>query len=212
MTPEMSRVLTRLEHRSNSERAELNRLNDAGPSHTRAAAGQLMLDVGPDVGRLLAVLVRSRTKPTVVELGGSVGYSTIWLADAVRAAGGRVYSIEPDAGKVAQARANLADAGLAAYVEVIEGTAAETLPRLPGPYDVVIIDHWKDLYIPDFDLAWTRVAEGGVVVADNILEPQATRDVMARYVDHVRAVPGAWSQTLPLGDGVEITMRTGDRS
>ncbi|GAA1931283.1 O-methyltransferase [Streptantibioticus ferralitis] len=211
MTPEMSRVLARLEHRSEGERAELERLNAAGAGHTRAAAGQLMLDVGPDVGRLLAMLVRCRTNPTVVEVGSSVGYSTIWLADAVRAAGGRVHSIEPDTGKVAQARDNLAEAGLAEYVEVIEGTAADVLPRLPGPYDVVIIDHWKDLYIPDFDLAWKQVAVGGVVVADNILVPQATRGLMGEYVKHVRSVPGAWSQTLPLGDGVEVTIRTGEQ-
>jgi predicted O-methyltransferase YrrM len=167
-----------------------------------------MLDVGPDVARLLAVLVRGRSKPTVVELGSSVGYSTIWLADAARATGGRVFSIEPDAGKVAQARANLAEAGLADYAEIIEGTASDGLARLPGPYDVVVIDHWKDLYIPDFDLAWQRVAPGGMVVADNILVPQATRDLMQKYVDHVRGVPGAWSQTVPLGDGLEITVRS----
>jgi len=91
---------------------------------------------------------------------------------------------------------------------VIHGSADAVVRELPGPFDIVLIDHWKDLYIREFDLVWPKVRPGGAVVADNILVPAATADRMRAYVEHVRNVPGACSLTLPLGDGVEVTTRT----
>jgi predicted O-methyltransferase YrrM len=200
-------VLARLEERSAGEQAELGALNAAGAAHTRAAAPRLMLDVGPAVGRLLNLLVRATQARRVVEVGGSVGYSTIWLAAAAAETGGEVVSIENDPGKAGELRANLAQAGLAHHVRVVCQSADTVLPRLQPPFDLVLIDHWKDLYIREFDLAWPKVRVGGVVVADNILAPRATAAQMEAYVKHVRSRPGARSATLPLGDGVEITTR-----
>ncbi|MFI0408071.1 O-methyltransferase [Actinomadura sp. 3N508] len=207
MATDAGRVLARLEERSARERPELDTLNAQGARYTRAAAPRLMLDVGPDVGRLLNTLVRRGRARRVVEIGGSVGYSTIWLADAVADTGGSLVTIEADAGKVAELRRNVADAGFAGMVRIEHGDAAEIVPELPYPFDVVLIDHWKDLYIREFDLVWPRLAAGGVVVADNILEPEATAEQMRAYVEHVRKVPGACSHTLPLGAGVELTIR-----
>jgi predicted O-methyltransferase YrrM len=201
-------VLAGLEERSRRERPELDQLNAKGAARTRAAAPHLMLDVGPEVGRLLNVLARATQARRVVEIGGSVGYSAIWLAAAVAEAGGEVISIEPDQGKAVELRHNVAKAGLADHVRVVPGRAETVLPALPAPFDLVLIDHWKDRYIGDFDLAWPKVRAGGVVVADNILVPAATRALMDAYVCHVRSLPGARSGTLPLGDGVEVTVRT----
>lgn len=202
-------VLVTLEDRSRNERAELDRLNSIGAAATRAAAPQLMLDVGPDVGRLLNALVRIIGAKQVLEIGGSVGYSTIWLADAAAALGGHVISTETDPGKAEQLRNNVKAAGLADHVEVLQEDAATVIPRLSGEFDLVLIDHWKDLYIREFDAVWSRVRTGGVVVADNVLLPEATRPQMQAYQDHVRAAEAAYSFTLPLGAGVELTWRTG---
>lgn len=202
-------VLATLEERSRREQAELDRLNSIGAGATRAAAPGLMLDVGPDVGRLLNALVRIVGAKQVLEIGGSVGYSTIWLADAAAAVGGRVVSVEPDAGKAAQLRDNVAAAGFADQVEVLQEDIADVLPRLPGPLDLVLIDHWKDLYVREFDAVWPLVRTGGVVIADNVLLPEATRPQMREYQEHVQAAVGAYSLTLPLGDGVELTWQTG---
>jgi predicted O-methyltransferase YrrM len=202
-------VLATLEERSRREQAELDRLNQIGAAATRAAAPGLMLDVGPDVGRLLNALVRIVGAKQVLEIGGSVGYSTIWLADAAAAVGGRVVSVEPDPGKAEQLRYNITAAGLADHVEVMQEDVADVIPRLSGELDLVLIDHWKDLYVREFDAVWPRIRTGGVVVADNVLLPEATRPRMQAYQEHVRAAPGAYSLTLPLGDGVELTWRTG---
>jgi len=107
MTAAAARVLARLEERSTRERPELDALNASGAGSTRAAAPRLMLDVGPDVGRFLNLLIRRTPEPRVVEIGGSVGYSTIWLADAAAATGGEVISIENDDGKVEELRRNV---------------------------------------------------------------------------------------------------------
>jgi predicted O-methyltransferase YrrM len=202
-------VLSTLEDRSRRERAVLDRLNDIGAAATRAAAPKLMLDVGPEVGRLLNALVRIVGAKHVLEIGGSVGYSTIWLADAAAAVDGQVLSVEPDPGKAAQLRDNVAAAGLADHVEVVQEDAAAVIPRLADPLDLVLIDHWKDLYVREFDAVWPRIRTGGVVVADNVLLPEVTRPQMQAYQDHVRACPGAYSFTVPLGDGVELTWRIG---
>ncbi|WP_206797394.1 O-methyltransferase [Amycolatopsis sp. MtRt-6] len=200
-------VLDRLENRSREERPELDELNSRGARWTREAAPRLMLDVGPDVGRLLNILVRTSGAQHVVEIGGSVGYSTIWLASAVAETGGLVVSIETDDGKVQQLLKNVEEAGLQDYVEVAHGSADTVLTDLAGPFDLVLIDHWKDLYIREFDLVWPKIRPGGLVVADNILEPAATAERMRAYVEHVRSKPDACSYTVPLGDGIEITSR-----
>lgn len=201
-------VLARLDKRSASERSELEALNAKGASFTREAAPRLMLDVGADVGKFLNILARTTSAKRAVEIGGSVGYSTIWLAAAMAATGGEVVSIEPDQGKVAELSRNLEDAGLLPYVRIIPESAHIALPQLSGPFDIVLIDHWKDLYIREFDLAWPKVRAGGVVIADNILQPAATAAQMRAYQEHVRSLPDSCSETLPLGDGVEVTVRS----
>jgi predicted O-methyltransferase YrrM len=158
---------------------------------------------------LLNALVRIIGAKQVLEIGGSVGYSTIWLADAAAALGGRVISTETDPDKAEQLRHNVRAAGLADHVEVFQEDAATVIPRLSGEFDLVLIDHWKDLYVREFDAVWSRVRTGGVVVADNVLLPEVTRPQMQAYQDHVRAAEAAYSFTLPLGAGVELTWRTG---
>jgi predicted O-methyltransferase YrrM len=207
MDSRISAVLARLEERSKREQQELAELNSKGARFVREAAGRFMLDVGVDVGRLLNTLVRSLGARQVVEIGGSIGYSTLWLAEAARSTGGRVTSFEIDTEKVKQMRQNLSDAGLLEHVEIIAEDASLHLPKLKGPFDLVLVDHWKDIYIRDFDLAWPQVRRGGMVVADNILIPEATREQMRAYVAHVQNAPGARSFTLPVGQGIEITQR-----
>jgi predicted O-methyltransferase YrrM len=198
-------VLKDLEARSVAERMELEALNQRGAALVRQAAGRLMLDVGPAVGLLLNLVVRALRGQRIVEIGGSVGYSTIWLAEAARATGGTVFSIEFDQGKQREQRQNLEAAGLLGQVEQLFGDAAQLLPSLPGPFDLVLIDHWKDVYVREFDLVWPKMRSGGLVVADNILRPAATAELMRAYVAHVRASTQSRSMTLDVGQGIELT-------
>src|SRR5689334_23684527 len=113
---------------------------------------EFLIHVGPDTGKLMHMLVVSSGSKTLVEIGASYGYSTVWLADAARTTGGKLHSLELSANKVKYAQARLEVAGLAEYVEFHVGDAQETLKVLPGPFDFVLLDLWKDLYIPCFDL------------------------------------------------------------
>jgi predicted O-methyltransferase YrrM len=200
-------VLRALEARSQQEQRELEELRLQGGTALRDRAGELMLDVGPEVGLFLNMLVRAMGARTVVEVGGSVGYSTLWLAEAVQSTGGRLYSIEVDTGKQRQQRVNVEAAGLGSVVELTAVEAPELVPDLPAPIDLVLLDHWKELYVRDFDSCWPSMGPGGVVAADNILFPTKNAAVIARYREHVGGRDDARTLTLPLGDGVEITTK-----
>src|SRR5207244_2054422 len=125
-------VLARLEEEDERERAE------GLPSAVRSRA------VSPRVGRFLFGFVVPQTDCEVLEIGGSRGYSTIWLAAGVRMLGGRVLSLEADPRKIAAWRANIAEAGLEDWADLIEGDAAETIPAIEDVFDVVFRDAAKD--------------------------------------------------------------------
>ena len=130
--------------------------------------------------------------------------TTIWLADAARATGGRVVTLERDPNKARLARENLARAGVAAWVEVREGAAAETLAALPGPFDLVFLDADRASYRTYLELAVPRLAPGGLLVADNVVSHQAElEDFLARVKGH----PELLSVTVPVGKGEEVALK-----
>jgi predicted O-methyltransferase YrrM len=170
------------------------------------AYAELYIPVSPEGGRLLYTLVRASRPATVVEFGTSFGISTIHLAAAVRDNGtGHVISTELSAAKVARARANLTEAGLADLVTILEGDARETLAGLPGPVGFVLLDGWKDLYLPVLRLLEHALPAGALVVADDTI---SMADRMADYLSYVRdPARGYLSVSFPESDGLEITCR-----
>jgi predicted O-methyltransferase YrrM len=163
-----------------------------------------MLNITPDTGRLLWILARAARATRILEVGTSNAYSTIWLADAARATGGRVTTLERDADKVALARRNLAGAGLAAWVEIVEGPAADTLAGLPGPFDLVFLDADRPSYLAYLELAVPRLAPGGLLVADNVV---SHAHELEAFLARVRSHPELSSVTVPVGKGEEIAIR-----
>ena len=159
------------------------------------------LACGPETGRMLFALVAANRGCRVLEIGGSRGYSTIWLAAAARIAGGTVISIDRDPEKIAAWNANLDDAGLRSYATLVEGDALEALSRQEGRFDVVFLDAWKDDYELFFTAARSLVEPGGVVAADNV----GSHEALAGYVARRQADPTLSSVTLPIGSGVELT-------
>src|SRR5215813_351092 len=100
--------------------------------------------VAPTTGRFLFGLVAHHAGCDVLEIGGSRGYSTLWLGAGVRYLGGRVVSLEKDPAKCEVRRASVADAGLDEWVELVDGDAFELIPTLAEAFDVVFIDAEKD--------------------------------------------------------------------
>jgi predicted O-methyltransferase YrrM len=170
-----------------------------------ASVDDLLLPVGPVTGRFLNELIKAMPACRALEVGTSYGYSTLWLAEAVREARGELTTLELKAVKSAHAREQLTRAGLAAAVRFLVGDALELLKTLPGPFDFVLIDLWKDLYIPVFDAVYPRLAPGAAIVADNMINPADTRPLAEVYRRHVRAAADMTSVLLPLGSGIEVS-------
>ena len=152
-------------------RAVLERLEreDATERERGLPPEQRSRQVEPTTGRFLFSLVAPQTDCEVLELGGSRGYSSIWLAAGVRQFGGRVLSLEHDPAKVEAWRRNVEEAGLEEWAELREGDAFELLPQLDDVFDIVFLDAEKDDYEELFRLVRGKVEPGALVIADNVL-------------------------------------------
>jgi predicted O-methyltransferase YrrM len=163
-----------------------------------------MLNITPDTGRLLWILVRTSRARRILEVGTSNAYSTIWLADAARATDGRVVTLEADPGKVALARENLARAGCTDRVDIVVGRAAETLATLAGPLDFVFLDADRASYLTYLEMVVPKVVPGGLIVADNVT---SHAEELAAYLARVKSHPALVSVTVPVGKGEEISYK-----
>jgi predicted O-methyltransferase YrrM len=158
------------------------RLASASAQERADALSDFYLPVTPEAGRLLYSLVRATRPSTVVEFGMSLGISAIHLASAVRDNGsGRVVTTELSAAKVAAAKKTFAETGLDDIITVLEGDALTTLAGLDGTVEFVLLDGWKELYLPVFKMLELRLTPGTLIVADN-----TSMDDTKPYLDYVR--------------------------
>ena len=141
--------------------------------------------------------------PTILELGTSYGYSGIWLAEAARASGGRLITMELHDYKSDFAREMASKAGLADAIDFKVGDAVEMIAELPDGIDFVLVDLWKDLYVPCLEAFFPKLKPGAIIVADNMLRPGG--EDVRRYGKAIRAKPGIASVLLPVGSGLEIS-------
>ncbi len=147
---------------------------DADEREAGVAREQRARQVARSTGQFLFSIVAPHWDCEVLEIGGSRGYSSIWLGAGVRYFGGRVLSLESDPAKVEAWRRNVAEAGLDETVELVEGDAYQTLPQINDVFDVVFLDAEKEDYERLFQLARDKVEPGALVVADNVLSHPET--------------------------------------
>ncbi len=223
--PEIAAVLTRLHQTADAEKWKLpgrapsylwakitGRLND--PGTRRRLFSDLYSAVTPERGALLYVLARAIRAKRVVEFGSSYGISTIYLATAVRDnvsradagdAGVTGSEMEPD--KAAQAMKNIAAAGLADLVTILQGDATETLRGVTGPIDFLFLDGRKDLYLPVLRLLEPKLRPGAMIVADNI---DSFRGEVTPFLEYIKAARNGYvSTTVGLKDGMEVSVFEG---
>src|SRR4029450_13374105 len=148
-------VLARLEEEDRREREQ-------GPPPEERSR-----QVTPATGRFLFSVSAPQASASVLEIGGSRGYSTIWLAAAARILGGAVVSLESDPAKCQAWRANVEQAGLSEWAELVEGDAFDTLRAVDDVFDVVFLDAEKADYEALFGLARERVEPGARGMAGN---------------------------------------------
>lgn len=158
----------------------------------------------PASARFLLLLAKAVGAKQILEIGTSVGYSTLHLALAAQETGGQVTTLELLPTKVEAAQANLARAGLSSYVTQKMGDALQLLPTLPGPWDLVFLDPEKELYEDAWNLFKDNVRPGGLVVADNLL---SHAEDLAGYVEAIRADDRYETVTVPIGLGLELSYR-----
>ena len=212
--PKVATVLDRMYAESTSQMSQLRERRGQfdRPMTTQErteAMSEFYIPVTPEAGRLLYSLVRSTRPATVVEFGMSFGISAIHLASAVRDNGaGRVVTTELSTSKIAAAKKTFADTGLDDVITILEGDALSTLESLDGPVDFVLLDGWKDLYLPVLELLEPRLHAGVLIVADNT----SAQDTQP-YLDRVRN-PGngyvSFNFLVRETDSMEVSCRTGD--
>ena len=195
-------VLAEYEARAAREEAMWDTMT---PEEVGRRRDEMLLPVGRAAGAFLNLLIKEAGAQRILEVGSSYGYSTHWLADAARATGGSVASLELQAPKTEYALTRLARAGLAGFVEFRIGDALTSLKALPGPFDFVLIDLWKDLYVPVFELLYPKLAAGAVIVADNMVYPESAQVHARAYRERVRQAPEMTSVLLAVGNGLEVS-------
>jgi len=184
-------VLSRLEAEDRAER-------DAGlPSSRRSR------QIPPTTGRFLFALAASQAGIAILEIGGSRGYSSIWLAAGSRVLGGRLVSLEREPDRCAAWRENVAAAGLDKWAELVEGDAHATLSASEDVFDLVFLDAEKDDYETLFGLVRPLLEPGALVVADNVVSHAET---LAAYSAARQADPALASVTVPLDRGLELSV------
>lgn len=197
-------TLKALEEQSNLERT---RKVDVAPS-------KRMLAITEDTGKLINMMIRLMRARNVLEVGMSVGYSTIWCAEAVLEHSGRIITIEQDADKIKRATNNFRKAGVKNSITIKRGLAMDILTQLNtqeenGEYfDFVLIDADKENVVEYFDLIFPMVSVGGVIVTDNMLYPQKYIQDMKKFSDYLNKNPKLRTITMQVGNGIEITTKT----
>jgi len=197
------RVLDAYLERERQERALIAELP---VSEGMARRNEFLLQVGVEVGELLHALVLSHPGATVLELGTSYGYSTLFLAHAAKLVGSKVITIELEAGKQSYAREQLQAAGVAEVVDFRRGEVIEIIESLDCKVDLVLIDVWKELYVPCLEALHSKLNHSSIIVADNMLFPPHHAPDVALYRNAVNNHPQlVSSQLLELGSGIEIS-------
>lgn len=124
--------------------------------------------IGPVVGELLYILIKTTGATQVLELGTATGYSAIYLGRACRDAGGKVVTLEKDPAMAARARGNLQAAGLDPTVEVVLADARQAVAEMARTFDLAFIDIEKEDYIRVLPDIYRLLRPGGLLVADNV--------------------------------------------
>jgi predicted O-methyltransferase YrrM len=163
-------------------------------------AGEVFSEVPPADGRMLRLLAEAVNAQHVVEVGTSTGYSGLWICLALQKTGGKLTTLEVDAGRADMARKHFAEAGVQKLVTLIEGDAHETVKQLKGPIDMVFIDADKDGYVHYLKMLLPHVRPGGLITAHNV-------NMASDYVDAVNSNPDLETVYYMQGNALSVSLK-----
>lgn len=182
------------------EMEEHGRENDAQATER----ARMMLNLEPASAHLISILVRASGVTRAIEVGTSNGYSTIWLAWSLAAAGGGIVSIDRNPAKHELARENLRRAGFSDKVDLRTGDAAEIVPQLKGPFDLVFLDADRRKFPEVMQLLLPKLAPKVLVIADNVLSHP---EEIAEHLKLVSDLADFQHSIVPVGKGLSIAYR-----
>jgi caffeoyl-CoA O-methyltransferase len=163
-----------------------------------------MLAVSEEDGRFLRLMVASNRAKKALEIGGASGYSAIWIGMGLRETGGKLVTIEYDAGRARELAENIKRAGMTDVVQVVAGDAFQQIPKVPGTFDFVFLDAWKKDYKRFFDMVYPRLDKGGLFLAHNVVNK---RSEMGDFLDAIQK-PSLWTTIVsPSGEGMSVTLK-----
>lgn len=164
-----------------------------------------MLAVSEEDGRFLRLMIAATNRKRALEIGGASGYSAIWMAQGLRASGGKLVSIEYDPTRARELADNIKKAGLTDVVQVVAGDAFVEIPKLPGTFDFVFLDAWKRDYKKFFDMMYPRLDKGGLFTAHNVVNK---KNEMGDFLDAIERHPSLWTAIVsPAGEGISLSYK-----
>jgi len=211
-------VLTRLGEQSKRERS----------GDIKVLPQDEMLAITPDTGMFFKIILSAMRAQRILEIGTSVGYSTLWFADAMiqngmgkpEGAEKPITTVDIDHSKIEKAIKNFDEAQVRGMIDVLEGNASDVLHELlknfqdknhfkktDGLFDFVFFDADKEYLREYFDLVLPMLRTGGIIATDNMLYPEDYRPLMSEYGNYVRSRPSVDSVMVPIGNGEEITIK-----
>ncbi|MBP2652983.1 MAG: putative O-methyltransferase [Firmicutes bacterium] len=180
--------------------------------------------IAKDSAVVLEATVAAKRPAAVLEIGTAIGYSTLLIA-ASAAFGTKITTIEIDEARAKLARSFFEQAGLAPYIELLVGDAAQILPQLTGNFDLVFIDAAKGQYLDYLSKILGKLSPGAVIIADNVLfrglvavddlPPKRYRTLVKRlraYLEFVTSDPRFETKIHDIGDGIAVTYYRGENN
>jgi caffeoyl-CoA O-methyltransferase len=163
------------------------------------------LAVSEEDGKFLRLLIASTGRKRALEIGGASGYSAIWMAQGLRATGGKLVSIEYDPVRARELADNIKKAGMTDVVQVVAGDAFVEIPKLQGTFDFVFLDAWKRDYKKFYDVIYPRLDKGGLFTAHNVINK---RSELGDFMDAIQRNPSLWTTVVaPSGEGISLSYK-----
>jgi caffeoyl-CoA O-methyltransferase len=163
------------------------------------------LAISEEDGRFFRVLIASTGRKRALEIGGASGYSAIWIAQGLRATGGKLVTIEYDPERAKELAENVRRAGMSDIVQVVSGDAFKEIPKIPGTFDFVFLDAWKRDYQKFFEMVYPRLDKGGLFTAHNVVNK---RNEMGDFLETIQRNPSLWTSIVtPSGEGISLSYK-----
>lgn len=163
------------------------------------------LAVSEEDGKFLRLLIASTGRKRALEIGAASGYSAIWMAQGLRATGGKLVSIEYDPVRARELADNIRKAGMSDVVQVVAGDAFVEIPKLHGTFDFVFLDAWKRDYKKFYDVIYPRLDKGGLFTAHNVINK---RSELGDFMDAIQRNPSLWTAVVaPSGEGISLSYK-----